>query len=101
MSLLIRKGVVFVLGLLWSVTALATEQIITVNPSDITVGAEETQVSFDVQYATNPEGEQTTGIGVNLHYDSSVLEFVSMTLNSDVSDDLGSGNKDEESDEAT
>jgi len=98
-SLLIRKGVVFVLGLLWSVTALATEQIITVNPSDITVGAEETQVSFDVQYATNPEGEQTTGIGVNLHYDSSVLEFVSMTLNSDVSDDLGSGNKDEESDE--
>ena len=56
-------------------------------------------MSFDVQYTTNPEGEQTTGIGVNLHYDSSVLEFVSMTLNSDVSDDLGSGNKDEESDE--
>ena len=54
-------------------------------------------MSFDVQYTTNPEGEQTTGIGVNLHYDS-VLEFVSMTLNSDVSDDLGSS-KDEENDE--
>ena len=95
----IRIGVTLLGSLLWATSALATEQIITIDPSELVVGAEETQVSFDVQYTTNPEGEQTTGIGVNLLYDSSVLEFVSMTLNSDVSDDLGSGNKDEENDE--
>ncbi len=99
MGITIRRGVALLGSLLWATSALATEQIITIDPSELVVGAEETQVSFDVQYTTNPEGEQTTGIGVNLHYDSSVLEFVSMTLNSDVSDDLGSGNKDEENDE--
>ena len=75
MGITIRIGVTLLGSLLWATSALATEQIITIDPSELVVGAEETQVSFDVQYTTNPEGEQTTGIGVNLHYDLSLIHI--------------------------
>ncbi len=79
------KLIPLVVASLFSIAASATEQILTVSPTEIIVGAEDTQVSFDVQYATDPENAQTTGLDFELYYDSSVLQFVSLTPNSDVS----------------
>ena len=92
----LRNSVVILLTSL-SVSAFAVEQVISTDPVDISVSAEETTVSFKVTYAAGAsEWEQTTGVGVNLHYDSSVLTFVSLVANDDVSDSLGDGEKAED-----
>ena len=84
-----------------SASALAVEQVVSTDPVDISVSAEETTVAFKVTYAAGAsEWEQTTGVGVNLHYDSSVLKFVSLVANEDVSDSLGDGEKAEDASSA-
>ena len=93
----------FVLILLTSLSdsAFAVEQLVSTDPVDISVSAEETTVAFKVTYAAGAsEWEQTTGVGVNLHYDSSVLKFVSLVANEDVSDSLGDGEKAEDASSA-
>ena len=58
--------------------ALADEvkQIISVEASEVSVGAEETQAKFSVFYSTEPDLAQTTGLRVRIHYDSSKLKFI-------------------------
>ena len=93
----VRKSVLLLLAS-FSASAFAVEQVVATDPVDITVSVEETTVSFKVTYAAGTsEWEQTTGLGVNLHYDSSVLTFVSLVANEDVSDSLGDGVKAEDS----
>ena len=95
------RNAVLILFTSLSANAFATEQIVSTDPVDISVSAEETTVSFKVTYAAGAsEWEQTTGVGVNLHYDSSVLTFVSLVANENVSDSLGDGEKAEDSSSA-
>ena len=85
------------LGSLFALGAGAVTQTVAVSPdSDLTVAVDGTEVTFAVTYATDPDLAQTTGIGINLHYDSTKLTFVSFTANEDVSDSLGNGEKPED-----
>jgi len=52
------------------------KQIISVEASEVSVGAEETQAKFSVFYSTEPDLAQTTGLRVRIHYDSSKLKFI-------------------------
>ena len=88
---------VMMLGSLFALGAGAVTQTVAVSPdSDLTVAVDGTEVTFAVTYATDPDLAQTTGIGINLHYDSTKLTFVSFTANEDVSDSLGNGEKPED-----
>ena len=58
-------------------TGQAQNQIITPEPSSISVGPGE-EFSFSVKYDVSDKNNMLTGIGLRLHYDSSILEFVEM-----------------------
>ena len=88
---------VMMIGSLFALGAGAVTQTVAVSPdSDLTVAIDGTEVTFAVTYATDPDLAQTTGIGINLHYDSTKLTFVSFSANEDVSDSLGNGEKPED-----
>ena len=62
--------------LMASAQAFAVKQIISVEEAEVAVGPEASLVSFSVNYATDPDLEQTTGATVRLHYNSEVIQFV-------------------------
>ena len=89
--------------LMASAQAFAVKQIISVEEAEVAVGPEASLVSFSVNYATDPDLEQTTGADrQDLHYNSEVIQFVGndaqdgcdaaavSCVNEDVSDLTGS-----------
>lgn len=96
-----------------SLGAGAATQIVSVAEEEVAVGPEASTVAFDVSYATDPDLEQTTGVSVRLHYDSSALKFVApdedsedpcnaggaSCVNADISDLTGFQDKEDTSDE--
>ena len=59
--------------------AQADSQIITTNPASASQVAGSEDISLSIEYATDPANTQTTGIGIKIYFDSSKLEFVSLT----------------------
>ena len=74
--------------LCWLPHIKADDQIITTNPSTSSHVAGAKDISLSIEYATNSANTQTTGIGISIYFDSSKLEFVSLTENGAVEDDL-------------
>ncbi len=49
-------------------------QIVTPSVSDIVANPGDT-ITFDLEYSTDPQNDGLTGIGINMHYDSSILSY--------------------------
>jgi len=62
-----------------AVAAQADSQIISTNPPSVSQVAGSEDISLSIEYATDPANTQTTGIGIKIYFDSTKLEFVSLT----------------------
>ena len=55
--------------------AEGVEQIIQVASDEVAVGPEATNAVFEVSYTTDPVEEQSTGLKLQIFYDSRVISF--------------------------
>ena len=76
---MLGKEITLSVALLLSDVVLAGDQIIKPVPVLQDISPNQT-VNFDVKYSTNnPIDDSLTGIGVRLHWDSSILTFKALT----------------------
>ncbi|MDC0237240.1 cadherin repeat domain-containing protein, partial [Gammaproteobacteria bacterium] len=92
-----------------TVTVVFATQVLSSSPSSLSAGVGATGIEMTVNYDTNPTDYVTTGIGVEIFFDSTKVSFVSMTdlygddligitgIPSSITDDI----RDDDSDEAT
>jgi len=94
-----------------AVAAQADSQIISTNPTSASQVAGSEDISLSIEYATDPANTQTTGIGIKIYFDSTKLEFLSLTeseaagspigitrLPSDITDDANNDDDDSTTD---
>ena len=66
-------------------TLSADEQIVS---SEVIAGSGGADIMLVLRYQTIPENQQTTGLGVSVYFDSTQLDFISMSADSAVADSL-------------
>ncbi len=76
---MLNKIISLMLAICFSSYIVASEQIVTTQPLNQTASAGQV-LSFDVVYSTaNPVNSSLTGLGLRMHWDSSVLKFTSIS----------------------
>jgi len=63
----------------------ADQQIVS---GEVIAGSGGADIMLVLSYQTSPENQQTTGLGVSVYFDSSQLDFISMSADSAVADSL-------------
>ncbi|MBT5202763.1 MAG: hypothetical protein HOL98_04840 [Gammaproteobacteria bacterium] len=81
-----RYGIcAILLGIGLSGKLAADQQMVS---GEIIAGSGGTDIMLVLSYQTRPENQQTTGLGVSVYFDSSQLEFISMSADSAVANSL-------------